>query len=128
MKRILSILLFVVYATASSGATISFHYCMGKFIGWDIDKSDSGNCDNCGMHKQEQQGCCNDAHASFNISKEQVSSVINFTPLNHTEYTKNYPLVFIDYPLFNSSIVFHRIEIPPPRANPPFLLNCVFRI
>lgn len=117
-----------MYATASSGATVSFHYCMGKFIGWDIDKDDSKNCDNCGMHKQEQQGCCNDAHASFNISKEQVISAVNFTLFNHAEYVKDRSFAFIDILLFSKNVIVQRIENPPPKTNPPFLLNCVFRI
>lgn len=128
MKKFLSIILFIVYATASSGATISFHYCMGKFIGWDIDKDQSKNCDNCGMHKQEQQGCCNDAHASFKISKEQVTPVINFAPLNHDHYVKNRSFTLINISLSHSKVIIQPIESPPSNTNPPFLLNCVFRI
>lgn len=129
MKKFLTIILCIIYVTASSGATVNFHYCMGKFIGWDVKAATDKTCDTCGMHKEEKKGCCNDAHASFKVQKEQLASFINAVPASQFFYVHQL------YPAFEKSISFtqpnavNAIHAPPLIQNiPSFLRNCVFRI
>lgn len=80
MKKLLTIILFVAYCFASSGATFHFHYCGGKLIEWDLGKSNSeGKCRGCGMaEKDKKDGCCTDKTTTINISGKYQHSVSDF--------------------------------------------------
>lgn len=130
VKKFLAVMLCVVYATASSGATLNFHYCMGKFIGLDVTAPISAKCSNCGMTKENRKGCCNDKHATFSLQKDQLASHINnlsnnfFVYLSHTNLS-----------LENSFLIFFtdnntRTTHSPPLIQPvsAFILHGVFRI
>lgn len=129
MKKFLATILCFVYVVASSGATINFHYCRGKFIGLDVAVA-TAKCSNCGMAKENKKGCCNDKHATFELKKDQLASNINDVPNNH--------FVFIhhQYPSsIKSSFVFcidentNYANSPPfIKPVPAFIFNNVFRI
>ena len=125
MKKILSILLLMVYTAASSGTVISAHYCMGDLAAVSIGEQDRDGCEFCGM---EDEGCCHDLAKVIKIDnsvlESQVTHTIDFNPV--------FSSVFV-FGLFNSSFTgktpitksfFHRPFIKPP----PYLLHCNFRI
>jgi hypothetical protein len=130
VKKFLAAILCVVYATASSGATLNFHYCMGKFIGMDVTAPTSAKCSKCGMTKENKKGCCNDKHATFSLQKDQLASHIN-NPSNNF-------FVYLHQPILSSEssfLIFSADNNTSPTHSPPliqpvsaFILHCVFRI
>src|SRR5215212_4461214 len=82
VKKILATILSVLYLVTSSGATINFHYCIGKFAGLDVYTPVRAKCSNCGMQKENRKGCCNDQHATVQLKKDQLASTVNSVPVN----------------------------------------------
>jgi len=78
MKRLLVVILSLVYFGASSGFTLRQHYCMGELIGTAIDHplpkdNDIHHCERCGMDKQsDDNGCCQDKIKTFKASPDQL--------------------------------------------------------
>ena len=71
MKKIVVILLLLIYGSATMGATIHMHYCMNEFVGWNLWHSDKENeCGKCGM-KEKKGGCCKDEHKQLKLSADQ---------------------------------------------------------
>ena len=128
MKKFLVTILCFVYVAASSGATIDFHYCMGKFIGWDIGVAAPATCNNCGMGKEQNKGCCNDKHTILQLKKEQIASNINTVPVNHFLIIQHYYLSFkYLFTSFNKDVT-PLTNSPPLIAHSLLIFNCNFRI
>jgi hypothetical protein len=130
VKRFFATILSVLYLVTSSGATINFHYCMGKFIGWDLSLPTNNKCSNCGMEKKNQKGCCNDKHQTIQLKKDQVAITENQLPKNTFYYLDNYYSPS-SIKIFSSVCIdkFYAIHSPPGlKVISPFILNCVFRI
>lgn len=129
MKKIAVTILSVLYVVTSSGATINFHYCMGKFIGWDLSAPANNTCRNCGMAKNENKGCCNDAQQTLQLKKDQVATVINLIPQTSFHYLNT--RYFFTTKTYLPAIVCKPCSLHgPPGLNneSAFILNCVFRI
>ena len=128
MKRFAVAILSVLYLVTSTGATVSFHYCMGKFTGWDLSAVNS-KCSNCGMKKKDQEGCCNDKQETIQLKKDQLASPINVIPGNSFRY------LHAQYFSFTQTFIpghTHKLYTAhsPPGLNivSPLTRNCVFRI
>ena len=125
VKKILSILLFLVYTAASSGTVISAHYCMGDLAAVSIGEQESDGCEFCGM---EDKGCCHDFPQVIKIDntalESQVIPLVDFHPswaivpvtFSSDGINKRVPQ--------HTSIFSPRYFIPPPQ----YLLHCNFRI
>ena len=125
MKKILAILLLLVYTAASSGTVMSAHFCMGELAGISIGEKEQEACGYCGMN---DAGCCHDLLQVVKLDDSQMlktSSVLiedNFLSL-----TQN-----INF--YSPEILFNRKErikcIEPSKyGDPPiYIRNCVFRI
>jgi hypothetical protein len=77
MKRLLVVILSLVYFAASSGFTLRQHYCMGEYIGTAIDHpagiGETHQCGRCGMEKKSDgNGCCQDKVKTFQASPDQL--------------------------------------------------------
>ena len=102
---------------------------MGKFIGWDVAVAAPAACSNCGMHKEQKKGCCNDKHKTFQLKKDQVATTINYTPTNKFVYIHHKYLLLNNAVLFINKDVADAINGPPLiQTVPSFIYNCVFRI
>lgn len=130
MKKFLVTILAFVYLTASSGATINMHYCMGKLMAWDLSQKKAATCGTCGMEKTGHKGCCKDEQKIVQIEKDQKISESTFRVLNISP-----EIVALTY--YNLSSVYSSSIItvnPFPNAPPDlstipiFLRNCNFRI
>ena len=129
VKKILAVILCIVYGVASSGATVNFHYCMGKFTGWDVKADAAHKCSNCGMQKEKTKGCCNDEQATIRLKKDQLASTINDVPGNQIIYLQHQYPSLIQSALTSDNDVFQSIHGPPlMQIISPFMLHCVFRI
>jgi hypothetical protein len=103
---------------------------MGKFIGWDVTAPVSADCSNCGMHKEQKKGCCNDKHTSFQLKKDHLASTINNVPNNFFTilHHQNPVAVNSGLKIFIADNT-HTTHIPPLiKPVSAFILNCVFLI
>lgn len=125
VKKILAILLLLVYTAASSGTVMSAHFCMGELAGVSIGEKEQDACGYCGM---DDAGCCHD--------------VLEVVKLDDSQMLKTSSVVLDDIFLsFAQPVNFFPLEIPLDRketlkyisplkyGDPPiYLRNCVFRI
>lgn len=79
MKRVLAAIIAIIYLSASSGAMIDIHYCMGRPIGWSLTLGESSSdCPSCGMSKKSGHGCCQDQYKVLQMAKEHKAAVATF--------------------------------------------------
>lgn len=132
MKKLLLLILIFAYAVSSSGATVYFHYCMGKMVEWSVTSREKEKCANCGMEKDHQQknDCCKDEYQQIKTNHDQLSSEVYFQTLQINSdaliahpYTSAFLHDALLAGLFPSG---HE----PPRSNGSLLYKrlCVFRI
>ncbi len=132
MKKILAVILAVIYLGTSTGATVHMHYCMGKLADWGLGHNKSKTCGNCGMEKSEEKdnGCCKDEHKFVKNDNDQKTA---------ESFVTNFALQVIDIPVecFTSSEILvssvtekHPVSHAPPRSNgvAVYIRNCSFLI
>ena len=68
VKKLVVILLLVVYAASAVGTTINMHYCMNKISDWSFSNKKKDKCAKCGM---SNNGCCKDEKKEIKISSDQ---------------------------------------------------------
>lgn len=127
MKKIVVILLLLIYGSATMGATIHMHYCMNELVGWSLWHGEKDNeCGKCGM-KEKKGGCCKDEHKQVKLKTEHQKSA-----------TAQY-IQFLDVPALTTPVADFSFEIKPaslafPVSNAPpkiprerlYILHCVF--
>ncbi len=74
VKKVIVILLLVMYSASTIGATINMHYCMNKFAGWSFSNVKKEKCSKCGMINT---GCCKDEKKQIKLSSEQQKAEYN---------------------------------------------------
>ena len=125
VKKILAILLLLVYTAASSGTVMSAHFCMGELAGVSIGEKEHEACGYCGM---EDAGCCHDLLQVVKLDDSQMlktSSVL---------FEDSFVLLTPNIDPRSPEILFVRKEkikciTPLKFGDPPiYLRNCVFRI
>jgi len=126
MKKILSILLIVIYSTATFGMSVKELYCCGKLT------SVSVSFNTVNKEKQSKDdGCCKTKYHSYKINDNHIiAKGIAFATAHffHPQTT----LISFD----NISFINTQIDKPvgihdPPLINgnlPIYIFNCVFRI
>jgi hypothetical protein len=130
MKKIVAILLLVIYGVTTVGATIHIHYCMNKRVGWDLCLGKSRECPTCGMDKAKSNGCCRDEVKCIQVrSEHQQPAIVDPVPdFDGTAILQ--PLVA--YSFTNLSITpppSDRYHAPPlPSGQRLHVLHCVFII
>lgn len=129
MKKIVVILLLLIYGSATMGATIHMHYCMNELVGWSLWHSGKNNeCGKCGM-KEKKGGCCKDEHKQVKLKTEHQKSAtaqyIEFldapalvTPV--ADFRFKGTSVSLTFPVSNALL-----KIPRERL---YLLHCIFLI
>ena len=130
MKKFLAAILAIIYLSVSSGATIHFHYCMGKMMSWDMSTKNKNNCGNCGMEKASKKGCCHDEQKQLKVEKDQKNAEPVFLLLAITSDATNHlspclPELYLSIPAVNN------FSAHAPPAHPGiavYLRNCNFRI
>ncbi|WP_162902847.1 HYC_CC_PP family protein [Taibaiella koreensis] len=70
MKRILTLLMLLMYSANIVGATVHVHYCMGKFAGWSLSRFEDDRCGRCGMKAKGKNECCKDVKKEIKLEKE----------------------------------------------------------
>ena len=121
----------LVYGVSSSGMSITLHYCMSEFAGWELSaEPSSAPCDTCGMKKQDRKGCCHDEKKTVKSEKDQknVEQSLSFVKAPVTFINSNYSLYASSY-LLNTAKELPFSHTPPlPPTVPYYIYNCNFRI
>lgn len=129
MKRIALTILAFVYITVSSGATVHFHYCMDKLIGWGFTSKSSDKCGSCGMVKKDHKGCCHDEHKTIKASQDHK--------LTEPAFSGNYNIAshidqqHIDRYIFYLPSRFYHIphnHAPPGEQVAKYIYFCIYKI
>ena len=121
-----------VYGITTVGATVHLHFCMDKFIGWDLSQTETITCGKCGMKESKtKKGCCKDEVKQLKINTDhQKSSAAVFIKVLSNSIIYSYPSFFTF-----TNIVFNETQsglhyYPPPL--PPIqkltVLYCTYRI
>ncbi|PSL45725.1 hypothetical protein CLV51_104432 [Chitinophaga niastensis] len=132
MKKVLTLLLAVLYMGSSTGATFHMHYCMGKLVEVQLWHEETKKCSKCGPDQCTAcaKKCCKDAHKTVKLDKDQkaVEHAFHFqqiaavaTPAANLSLPAVQALSLLaEYPISNA----------PPRSYKvhPYILNCSFRI
>lgn len=132
MKKLLVAILAILYISASFGATVHIHYCMGKLADWGLTHKNSATCDKCGMTQsaQKNNGCCNDENKFLKNTSDQttIESTFQISPILAVAL----PVPFFEIP---STDILSITEENPISHAPPrnsgvavYISNRVFRI
>jgi hypothetical protein len=130
-KKILILIVAMLYLTVSSGLAMNIHYCMGKIssvtFGHKKDHSD-GTCGKCGMDKTENH-CCSDETQFIKLTDSQQSTKL---PELLQSVSLIAPVVFasMQIPVQGTTVEPYTdyFSPPPPTLNKVYLAVSVFRI
>jgi hypothetical protein len=133
MKKLVVVILAFLYLTASTGATIHLHYCMGKFVEWSLqhDSKKKDRCSKCGMkNSANKKGCCKDEQKHIQIEKDQKGNAFQYNFDKRFDNLVSYSIVADFSPYHISSVLGYITTHAPPfkEKAPVFIRNCVFLI
>jgi hypothetical protein len=124
VKKLFAILMIMLYAASSTGATVQLHYCCGKLKSIKLSSAPVKDCGNKKM--MGTKPCCETKQVSGKNQDQQEVYTVLLSDKAPAElpvfYTDLKPLKVyapIDEPAVHSS---------PPHTQSLFILNCVFRI
>lgn len=132
MKKVLAVILALVYMSTTTGANIHMHYCMGKLADWGLGHNKSKTCGECGMEKSEEKdnGCCKDEHKFVKNDGDQKIAEAGFQMMQLASAAL--PVTFFEIPVNNISSVTEEnpISHAPPRSSgvAVYILNRTFLI
>jgi hypothetical protein len=126
MKKLLSLLLAVLYMTTSSGVVLNVHYCMGKIASVEVDNFRDTLC-KCG--KQETgAACCKSEIKVLKNANDHMATLASFDlklpPVNLPTLVSPSQLFYSNRTLFGNPSG----SAPPGTTNKTYIENCVFRI
>ena len=127
MKKILVSILAVFYLASTVGATVHLHYCMDKFINWNLLKGED-KCSKCGMEKDG--GCCKDENKFVKNNIDQKVAESSIQLIQMAVVATPPALIYLSEHYFSFLIQEYPISNAPPRNNGVaiYILNSVFRI
>lgn len=72
MKKSIVFIFMLFYFGVASGATVEFHYCMGKLVEWGMPQAaETEDCSNCKMSDADSKDCCKKDLQEVKIEKAQ---------------------------------------------------------
>lgn len=132
MKRFLFLLIYLGFFTATSGATVYLHKCMGKIVEWNFYHNNEKQCDRCGMEKKESsdsKDCCSVQAKTF---KTQADVPFQSVLKQWENATQALPVHFNSRIFFSYNYLhfkdYSSLEFVPPGAPSFRILNGVFLI
>ncbi|WP_212003922.1 hypothetical protein [Chitinophaga sp. HK235] len=132
MKKILTLILAMLYIGTSTGATFHMHYCMGKLVEVELWRGDSKKCSHCktDLNKGCSKKCCKDEHKTVKLEKDQkvVAHALDFLQMPVADA----PAYYTSLPPARVLALAeeHPVSNAPPRSSKvhPHILHCNFRI
>lgn len=125
MKKILALLLSILYFGMSSGAVFSAHYCMDELVSF---SQDSGkDCNVCGTKKKSD--CCKTEFKILKTDHSQKSEATQ-SPSFFLFIEPKTPVFSFSFPSFSSEKFVSTLINAPPEIGwvPIFIQFCNFRI
>lgn len=128
MKKLIVILLLIIYAGSALGITINYHYCCGTLVNvsvLNVEGKAGCSCDSRKMSKD----CCKDTILTQKVDKHKPghsASILHYTPLAVAlpiSVSQQVTLFMDGYSSDNISEF-----VPRSCSEPIYLLNRVFRI
>src|SRR6476659_6413428 len=122
MKKILVIMLMLVYGFSSTGMTLQLHYCCGKLKSVELAPVNDPGCGN--QHKMGSRPCCETKNIKSQTKADQdsyqlVFKIFNpFTPGLFQTSGSELLVSANDLP-----VVVHGYASPPIQSRSLFLLN-----
>lgn len=106
------------------------HYCMGKYVGWNLWHKKDNQCGKCGMKEDaKKKGCCKDEHKQVKLkaAHQKAATVQYFQLLDAPALVT--PIVEFSFKEKLVSLTFPVSNAPPktPRER-LYILHCVFLI
>ena len=132
MKKAIISILAILYISTSTGATIHFHYCMGRLVNWKLGHKLSDRCGKCGMkinHQSLNNGCCKDEFKQIKNDKDQKLTTAALV-LIHPAYilSSNFQSELLSINTLSVSETYPVSNAPPRSLEPIYIRNCVFLI
>lgn len=127
MKKILAILIMLVYLPAIAGVGFSTHFCAGKVKSTTVFSFSNHSC--C-SDKEEQNGCCSNQLKIVKLEKDQLSSSFRF-PVKQLSQLVFIPSSVVDLPEFKACSLKARTDqfYSPPLFPQDFsVLYCTYLI
>ncbi len=94
MKKLLVVILMVLYMAGAVGATVHIHYCMGEVADFSLTHKEEDRCKKCGMKKAERnKGCCKDESKTLKINDHKLSKATS-DPAYHSIDLRVQPVYF----------------------------------
>ncbi len=78
MKKLITIIIAVLYMGAATGATVHLHYCMDKLVSSGLIKDEGGKCSKCGMN-ESKDCCCKDEQKLLKLDIDHKASETAFS-------------------------------------------------
>jgi len=86
MKKVFATILAVIYLSTSMGATVHFHYCMGRLMDWGLLDHGRTDCSFCGMRSKPaaegamgfHEGLLPDEHRLIKSKEDQKGVQLSF--------------------------------------------------
>ena len=132
MKKLVTILIALLYLGATTGAPFYKHYCMGEVAGWGMGYEKSDKCDNCGMvnSTESENGCCKDEQKFIKNDSDQRSALNNFDFKSINLLACLYPVLGLpEFKVTTAQRPAFLYHSPPViTSEEKFILYCVFRI
>lgn len=132
MKKVLTLLLLLLYVGTSTGATFHMHYCMGKLVKIELWHGDKKKCSHCetDLSKGCPKKCCKDEHKTVKLEKDQkvTAPALHFLQMPVADV----PVSYVQLP--PAKIVrlatAHPVSHAPPYSSKvqPYILHCIFRV
>ena len=124
MRKVVAIILLLLYIISSSGVAIKAHYCCGKLKSLNLVLNSSED-------KECKKGCCSDKLAFYKVDDNQnATTVITFSPsFDKIFYQVSYIVksCFQPYPTTCMSGLVCENVAPPPKKG-IYIDICVLRV
>ncbi|MEN9599495.1 MAG: hypothetical protein RL596_1814 [Bacteroidota bacterium] len=132
MKKLLLILILAAYTVSVSGASVEFHFCMGKYAGssfFKLSHSNEVGCGICGM-KVQKSSCCHDktAYLKLKTDHQVVENYVSDLHQFEAILPNNFESIASTFQLIPSTLL-HRSNAPPNKGSTSLnILYSVFLI
>lgn len=132
MKKVLTLLLLLLYVGSSTGATFHMHYCMGKLVDVALWHGDKKKCSHCqrDLSKGCPKKCCKDEHKTVKLEKDQkvTAQALHFLQMPVADVPVSY--VLLPPAKIVPLATAHPVSHAPPYSNKvqPYILHCIFRV
>ncbi|TQM49532.1 hypothetical protein BDE36_1245 [Arcticibacter tournemirensis] len=128
MKKFTITLIAILYLGVSSGASITFHYCIGQIISWSFSSKNLDNCKGCGNHTGDAK-CCKNVRLELKTKSEQSKpdDSLLFGNFYHLQSSEAFNFKIAET---YSTVLCGSVHSKDLRSTsvPIFIRNCTFQI